>query len=374
VTLKIGHVSLCYRPITGGQERYIEALKQVLEHMGHQSTVYQSLSLRQTINRTGVDVSPALPLLPRLVPNLGWYFFNLCLRMKRRRLRREDLLIVHYAVHTPPVRSHPNVIVVSHGIEWWVPPRNWDDRVRAARARDAFKRFTLVANDTDYLRHCGVDIKPGARMFEEIEPGKWFIPNCIDTAHFRRVAPDARLAALNPIVVPRNIYFHRGIHLAIDAYARLVRQGRDGNHLVVVGAISNRDYYRSLLRLIDELGVKERVHFWGPADRADMPAIYSAARCTVIPSIFSEGTSLSAIESMACGTPVVATDVGGLRDLPVVHTSSDPEAFAAGIARVLDDRDRYAAEQEHAARSTFNLENWERAWGRVIARAAAAAA
>ena len=68
--MKIGHVSLTYRPVTGGQETYIENLKRVLEKLGHRNTVYQSLSLRLSINQDGVVSSPAFPLLPRILPSL----------------------------------------------------------------------------------------------------------------------------------------------------------------------------------------------------------------------------------------------------------------------------------------------------------------
>ena len=73
-----------------------------------------------------------------------------------------------------------------------------------------------------------------------------------------------------------------------------------------------------------------------------MRAVYSAARVTVIPSICGEGTSLSALESMACGTPVVATAVGGLPDLPAWLAEPNPEALSEAILRVLARRDEVA--------------------------------
>ena len=53
--MKIGHVSLSYRPVTGGQETYIENLKRVFEKLGHSNTVYQSLSLRFSIDSSGAQ-------------------------------------------------------------------------------------------------------------------------------------------------------------------------------------------------------------------------------------------------------------------------------------------------------------------------------
>jgi glycosyltransferase involved in cell wall biosynthesis len=305
-------------------------------------------------------------LLPRVVPGLNWYFFNLCLRLKWRAISREDLLIVHYALHYPAVKRHPRVVVVSHGVEWEVPPRTWDDRVRAARALDTFGCCTVVANDTDYLRHCGVDIAPGQRAFEEVRPGRWYIPNCVDIRFFRKVAPDERLRRLNPILVPRNVFFRRGLHLAIEAFAGLAKTRHGHRNLVIVGGISDRRYYRDLGRMIERFGLRGRVHFWGHVPWAEMPAIYSAAECTVIPSIYSEGTSLSALESMACGTPVVSTDIGGLRDLPTLQCARNAAAMRGALVEVLSARDAYAKQQEWAVRERFNTDKWSCAWERVV--------
>ena len=204
--MNVGHVSLVYRPATGGQETYIDMLKRVFERLGHRNTVYQSVSLRVSIDRRGVNTSPALPVLPRLVPNLNWYFFNLWLRLKRRTLGREDLLIVHYAVHYPAIKHHPRVVVVSHGIEWRVPPRTWDDKIRASRALEAFAGCTVVANDTDYLRRCGVLVAPGTRLFEE------------DRATLRR--------------------FHEEAQAGVEASRRLPPGATDRSWMAVGGAVT----------------------------------------------------------------------------------------------------------------------------------------
>jgi glycosyltransferase involved in cell wall biosynthesis len=66
------------------------------------------------------------------------------------------------------------------------------------------------------------------------------------------------------------------------------------------------DYHREVSRLVDSLGVRDRCLFVG--NRQDMPEVYSACDLTVLPST-REGTPNVLLESMACGVPVVATDV-----------------------------------------------------------------
>jgi D-inositol-3-phosphate glycosyltransferase len=69
-----------------------------------------------------------------------------------------------------------------------------------------------------------------------------------------------------------------------------------------------------LLTIRDALGLDDRVRFVGAVDQRLLPTYYSAADVTVVPSWY-ESFGLVALESMACGTPVVAARVGGLASL-----------------------------------------------------------
>ncbi len=68
----------------------------------------------------------------------------------------------------------------------------------------------------------------------------------------------------------------------------------------------------ALVELANQLGIADRVRFEPPSDRTRLATWYRAADWTVVPS-YSESFGLVAIESQACGTPVIAADVGGLR-------------------------------------------------------------
>lgn len=90
------------------------------------------------------------------------------------------------------------------------------------------------------------------------------------------------------------------------------------------------------------LGVSDRLRFMEPVQHTELPELYRAADVVVVPSA-SESFGLVALEASACGTPVVATAVGGLRS--IVHDGSsgylvrrrDPKSFAAALSRVLAD-------------------------------------
>jgi len=94
-----------------------------------------------------------------------------------------------------------------------------------------------------------------------------------------------------------------------------------------------------LERLAADMGVDDRVRFLGV--RPDARALMGAADAIVLSSHW-EGLPLSALEALASGTPLVATDVRGLRELVVddqdaLLVPEEPEALAAALRRVLDD-------------------------------------
>lgn len=99
-------------------------------------------------------------------------------------------------------------------------------------------------------------------------------------------------------------------------------------------------YRRTLENLAQELGVERRVGFLGSVPHHKLPRIFAAADVMALPSE-SEGLANAWVESLACGTPIVITDVGGARELldrPEAGRIVDrtPEAIAEGIRATLD--------------------------------------
>ncbi len=66
---------------------------------------------------------------------------------------------------------------------------------------------------------------------------------------------------------------------------------------------------------IRELGIEDNFRLAGFVSDEDLPFCYNAADFFVLPSKSGEGLPLVALEAMACGLPVVATDVGGIREI-----------------------------------------------------------
>lgn len=90
---------------------------------------------------------------------------------------------------------------------------------------------------------------------------------------------------------------------------------------------------------------------------------------TIIPTIEQEGTSLSALESMACGTPVVSTSNGGLVDLPTVKSKTESKDMSEKIKSTLENYDQIKNNQMHETHTLFNMHNWTKAWRKITENA-----
>ncbi|MDI6689766.1 MAG: glycosyltransferase family 4 protein [Actinomycetota bacterium] len=364
--MRIGHVIYRYKPLVGGAEIYLYQLFKILKEAGHSQRVYQ---------RDNSIRSPEIKSVPKLTRRLPKLIaFNLGLPFQYHNLRKEDLIIINYPEHYPPVAWHKNTIVVSHGSSWTFLERKWMNKIRKRVACYAFNHAgQYVCNDTFVLQELGINVSPQQKMFQEVSLNKWFIPNCVDVNYFKKTNGIADLKRLNPILVPRNLTSSRGIDLAILAFALFQRKYHSTNLVIVGEAIkdmpSSIEYKDRLNNLINELNLENKVYFYGIVKRESMPDIYSSALLTLIPTRCSEGTSFSALESMSCGTATISTNVEGLLDLPTVHCKANEQDLADKMIKVFEKRKQVGQEQQEKVKNTYNLNNWRRTWLEVIKKA-----
>ncbi len=140
----------------------------------------------------------------------------------------------------------------------------------------------------------------------------------------------------------------KGVETLLQATAELLKSDpRFELRLLIVGGDRQirvmDDASRELLRLrtlVANLGLKDAVKFVGPKEQLELPLYYSAADVCVVPS-YAESFGMVAVEAMACGTPVVAAQVGGLQSTVVdgetgfLIPGHDPALFAARIRELI---------------------------------------
>jgi D-inositol-3-phosphate glycosyltransferase len=218
------------------------------------------------------------------------------------------------------------------------PEPMWRDRAEAEIVHCADAICVSCLEEEEQFRRLYGD--PRGRI-EIIAPGvehAFFAPG--EQAGARRaigVDPDRPLLLFVGRIQPL-----KGPDVAIRTLAEL---GRPDALLQIVGGASGVDGDAESERahaLVDELGLHDQVRFVPPQPHHILSTYYRAADVVVVPSR-SESFGLVALEAAACGIPVVASAVGGLRSLVddgetgfLIH-ERDPGEFAKAIARILDE-------------------------------------
>jgi glycosyltransferase involved in cell wall biosynthesis len=185
-----------------------------------------------------------------------------------------------------------------------------------------------------------------------------FVPVDRQAARGRLDLPDtSRVIASVGHLIPR-----KGHELVIEALAALP------DTVLLIAGSGPED--AALKALVAKLGLVDRVRFLGQLAHDALPTVYSAADVLVLASS-NEGWANVLLEAMACGTPVVATDVGGSRE--VVETPEagliverrDAAHIARAVAALLDQRPDRAATRRYAER--FSWDDTTRGQERIFA-------
>jgi D-inositol-3-phosphate glycosyltransferase len=217
--------------------------------------------------------------------------------------------------------------------------------------RRAEAEASIIDCSDAVLASCTVEADQIASLYGG-EPGRIrIVPPGVDHAFF---GPGHRPQARRALGLPlsgRLLLFVGRIQplkradVAIETLAELSESGDEPYRLVVVGGPSGPHGEKSLQSLhdaADARGVRDHVHFLAPQPHELLSSYYRAADVCIVPSR-SESFGLVALEAAACGTPVVASAVGGLTTL-VDHGHTgylvddpDPVAYAAAVRRTFDE-------------------------------------
>lgn len=193
-------------------------------------------------------------------------------------------------------------------------------------ARQAAAVITVSSRLADSLRECGVEeskltvLRNGVdiEVFRPIDPAR---------ARLRLALPAGRIAAC-----VGNLVAEKGQALAIKMLVKLTELS-----LVIVGEGPLR---AELAELSRTLGVEGRVRFLPNMAQRELADLYSAVDLLLVTSV-REGWPNVVLEALACGTPVVALDVGAVREMLTeprvgrIVASRDPEALARGVVELL---------------------------------------
>ena len=199
------------------------------------------------------------------------------------------------------------------------------DRIITATEKEAaeLKRFYNAPADRMRTIPCGVDLnlfRPSDQATARRRLG--FDPVEKLVLYVGRLEPEKGIERLLAAIS----------HLKHDRRIKLAVIGGDGQ---------NEPEFQRLLRYSEDLDIRDKVIFAGRVDQQDLPAYYNAANLMVVPS-HHESFGMVALESLACGTPVVASDVGAMRNIIIenktgsVISQADPPRLANRIESCLN--------------------------------------
>jgi glycosyltransferase involved in cell wall biosynthesis len=194
------------------------------------------------------------------------------------------------------------------------------------------------------------------------------VPCGVDTERFSPEGPAAerngrpRLLAAQALTAEpsttEQLTTGRGLEIAVRALAEI-----PDAELVITGGPHRAG--RDLRRLARQLGVGDRLVFTGPVPAGDLPALYRSADLLVGSAPY-EPVAMTAIQAMACGTPVVAATAGAERDAVIdaitglLAPPQQPRQLARRIRRLLANSMQLEAYGIAAADRARSRYSWER--------------
>jgi glycosyltransferase involved in cell wall biosynthesis len=340
----------------GGSQKYTIALARLLCQNGWEVRIFQR-SLRKYSNT--IDNIP----VKGIAVSDSWWGINEYSMKVYKELYNGELAIYVYMEAAFPKVHHPS-IAVQHGINW----SNTNIK------RGLFNTYILqpkllkeldaiVCVDTAYINWAHTQISNEMYLAKKL----YYVPNFVDINIFKS---DRTLLNTNKkiILFPRRLEWHRGPLLLLDAMQLLWEHGRD-YHVIFCGSGNLKEEIINKVKLINKLDFIEIVEM----EFNEMSKIYAKSDVSIIPTVAFEGTSLSCLESMASGIPVIVTHIGGLGNIVIPNynvmcVDMNPKSLAESIDRVLQDNDLWGKLSQNgiSTAEALNSKSWEKKWINII--------
>lgn len=257
-------------------------------------------------------------------------------------LRKNPVDVLHVQFTAPPFAPCP-VVVSIHDLSFEHLPETFNRRSRAQlrlTVRRSARKATQILALSEHTRADIIStygISPDRVTAIPLAAADRFRP-ITDERELQRVRHTYEIAG-DYILTVGSIQPRKNLNRLISAYVRLHQDERRAlPKLVIVGR--QAWLFGETLRAIRESGFSDSIILTGYVPDADLPALYSGARCFVYPSFF-EGFGLPPLEAMKCGVPVIAGNrtslVEVVGDAGLLVDPLDPAAIAQALSRVLNE-------------------------------------
>jgi teichuronic acid biosynthesis glycosyltransferase TuaC len=301
--------------------------------------------------RHGIEIRhPRYPVIPKIGMSLAPWLLYRAMLPQLIRLRAEgyhfDAIDAHYlypdGVAATWIGRHFGlpVVITGRGTDvTLIPHYRLPRRLIQAAMRDASALITVSAALKERLIALGAPAEKVTVLRNGVETGLFRPPQD------RAAARSALGWREKTLISVGGLIERKGHHRTIEA----MRQLPDFD-LVIVGEGPER---ARLSALITRFGLSQRVKLLGPRPHTELPALYGAADASVLASS-REGWANVLLESMACGTPVIAANIAGNAEVVrtpaagAIHEPNTPDGIAACVRRLFATAPDRAATRSYA--------------------------
>lgn len=347
---------------SGGAERYLIDLNEVVNSLNRRLIIYQYGTFPWTRKFKNIEVrslargtEKITELSVENVRNYNKVFYD------------EENAVSLLNVYSAFFESWPNVaspsIGISHGIAWDSPQNSglsaltfWEQNRKIIESASLVDKMVSVDTNTANWFQT-IDFELGNTME--------YVPNYVDTNIFK---PSQKESDRVVISYPRRLYGARGLYMVLDIIDEILTK-----FAYVDFHFVGKGFEEDTKHVEQKIGKwKDRIK-WYSLDPSEMHKAYEIADISLVPTLHSEGTSLSCLEAMSSGNAVILTRIGGLTDLVIndfngILIEPNSSALKKAIEELLSNPEKLQFIKENAIQvsKTFSKNQWSEKWSTIV--------
>lgn len=351
---------------SGGAERYLLDLHEVCTELGINLNVYQHgekpfFRKYHNINVIGLN-------LPNETIDYSYNFID----KQTKNYIYHTYYNTNLHIYSAFQECYPNhigpSIGISHGISWdnkinhysYGKDFFWENKkIFLEGALFCNKLISVDTNTANWFQT--IDYELGNRKFH-------VIPNYVDTNEFSPRKDYLKIKDKIIITYPRRLYEPRGLYIVLDIIDDILKKYNNVEfHFVGKGFAED---LKNIEKKIKKYPNNIKCYSKAPEE---MKEVYKITDISLIPTQYSEGTSLSCLEALSSGNIVVATRIGGLTDLIINNLNGyliepSSESLKETIINILDNFDKQEKLRKIGIETAkaFNKNNWKEKWKKEI--------
>ena len=361
--------------LIGGIETYLLNLARLCQEMGMETTIYQWSNIPFEKRAVGLTVK-GIPVCHLSHKKIRQAFFEAV----SAEIDMDKDVLIFGADHVSVPTNNPRHISIQHGVSWDLPVKYTTTRKIAKYEWAArIKKRRTIQSAAQYFENCrntvcvDYNFLNWYRTTVTKEPEGhhiWVIPNFAPIASAEQVKNRNYTNKDIRILFARRFVQMRGTRLIAEAANYLLSKYSD-IRFTFAGEGPDENWLRG------QFAVEKRVQFtkYMPEEVLDIHLKHDIA---VVPSVASEGTSLSVAEAMATGCPVVATATGGITNMIInrfngILVMPNAQSLREGIESLIENpelRRRIGLRSYETARGAFSLAQWKKSWQSVLTEVA----